>query len=62
MGMMDNSADDEEQLATPEKDMNLPGYDRAEAVSLEAGDYRALLVMTRPYGGADTIFPLLMGD
>jgi len=45
---MDSSADDEEQLATPEKDMNLLGYDRAEAVSLEAGDYRALLAMTRP--------------
>ena len=46
--MMDNSADDEEQLASPEKDMNLPGYDNAESVSPEPGNYGALLAMTRP--------------
>jgi len=48
MKMMDNSADDEEQLATPEKDMNLPGHNNAESVSPEPGDYGALLAMTRP--------------
>jgi hypothetical protein len=48
MKMMDNSADDEEQLATPEKDINLPGHDSAESVSPEPGDYGALLAMTRP--------------
>jgi len=46
--MMDNSADDEEQLATPEKEMNLPGHYSAESVSLEPGDYGDLLAMTRP--------------
>ena len=46
--MMDNSADDEEQLATPEKEMNLPGHNSAESVSPEPGDYGALLAMTRP--------------
>ena len=46
--MMDNSADDEEQLATPEKEMNLPGHYSAESVSMEPGDYGALLAMTRP--------------
>ena len=49
--MMDSSADDKEQLATPERDMNLPRHDSAEAISLEGGDYRALLAMTPPYGG-----------
>lgn len=48
MKIMDNSADDEEQLATPEKEMNLPGHNDAESVSPEPGDYGALLVMTRP--------------
>jgi hypothetical protein len=48
MRMIDNSADDEEQLATPEKDMNLPGHNNAESVSPEPGDYSALLAMTRP--------------
>ena len=48
MRTMDNSADDEEQLATPEKDMNLPGHNNAESVSPEPGDYGALLAMTRP--------------
>jgi len=45
---MDNSADDEEQLATPDKKINLPGHDNAEPVSPEPGDYGALLAMTRP--------------
>ena len=45
---MDNSADDEEQLATPEKEMSLPGHNSAESVSMEPGDYGALLAMTRP--------------
>ena len=45
---MDNSADDEEQLATPEKEMNLPGHYSAESVSPEPLDYGALLAMTRP--------------
>jgi len=46
--MMDNSADDEEQLAIPEKEINLPGHNSAESVSPEPGDYGALLAMTRP--------------
>ena len=46
--MMDNSADDEEQLAIPEKEINLPEHDSAESVSAEPKDYGALLAMTRP--------------
>lgn len=45
---MDNSADDEEQLAIPEKEISLQGHDSAEPVSAEPGDYGALLAMTRP--------------
>jgi len=48
MRMMDNSADDEEQLAIPEKEINLPRHDSAESLSPEPGDYGALLAMTRP--------------
>jgi hypothetical protein len=48
MRMMDNSADDEEQIAPPEKEINLPGHDSAESVSAEPRDYGALLAMTRP--------------
>jgi hypothetical protein len=48
MRMMDNSADGEEELAIPEKEINLPRYDGAEPVSTEPGDYGALLAMTRP--------------
>jgi len=48
MRMIDSSADDEEELATPEGDMNLPGHESAEAISLEVGGYRALLAITRP--------------
>jgi hypothetical protein len=48
MRMMDNSADDEEELAIPEKETNLPTHDSAESVSAEPGDYGALLAMTRP--------------
>ena len=48
MRMMDNSADDEEQLAIPEKELNLPMHDNAELVSGEPRDYGALLAMTRP--------------
>ena len=46
--MMDNSADEEEQSAIPEKEINLPRHDGAESVSAEPGDYAALLAMTRP--------------
>ena len=46
---MNNSADDEEQLATPEEEMNLPGHNSAKSVSMELGDYGALLAMTRPF-------------
>jgi len=49
MRMMNNSADDEEQLATPEKEMNLLRHDSAESVSVEPRDYGALLAMTRPH-------------
>jgi len=63
MKMMDNSADDEEQLATPEKEMNLPGHNNAESVSPEPGDYGALLAMTRPLVIAkDTALSLEAGD
>jgi len=63
MKMMDNSADDEEQLATPEKDMNLSRHDSAESVSPEPGDYGALLVMTRPLViSRDTALSLEAGD
>jgi len=48
MRMMDNSADDEEQLATPEKEMNLPEHNSAESVSVEPGDYGASLAMAPP--------------
>lgn len=48
MRKMDNSADDEEQLVTWERNMNLPGHDSVEAISMEPRDYRALLAMTRP--------------
>lgn len=61
--MMDNSADDEEQLATPKKDMNLSRHDSAESVSPEPGDYGALLAMTRPLVIAkDTALSLEAGD
>ena len=46
--MMDNSADEEEQSAIPEKEINLPRHDGAESVSAEPGDYAALIAMTRP--------------
>jgi hypothetical protein len=46
--MMDNSADDEEQLAIPEQETNLPGHNSAESVSGEPKDYGTLLAMTRP--------------
>jgi hypothetical protein len=46
--MMDNSADDEEQLAMREEDMNLPRHDNAEPGSVEPGNYGALIAMTRP--------------
>ena len=60
---MDNSADDEEQLAAPEKSMNLPGHNKAELVSLEPGDYSALLAMTRPHVIAkETALSLEAGD
>jgi hypothetical protein len=63
MKMMDNSADDEEQLATPVKDMNLPGHNNTESVSPEPGDYGALLAMTRPLVIAkDTALSLEAGD
>ena len=45
---MDNSADDEEQSAIPEEEINLSGHDSADPVSAEPGDYGALLAMTRP--------------
>jgi hypothetical protein len=45
---MDNSADNEEQLAIPEKEINLPRHGNADSVSAEPGDYGALLAMTRP--------------
>jgi len=46
--MMDYSADDEEQLAIPEQETNLPGHNSAESVSGEPKDYGTLLAMTRP--------------
>jgi len=61
--MMDNSADDDEQLATPEKEMNLPRHYSAESVSAEPGDYGALLAMTRPLVIAkNTALSLEAGD
>lgn len=46
--MMDNSADDEEDLVVPEKEIHLPAHNNAEPVSPEPRDYGALLAMTRP--------------
>ena len=48
MRIMDNSADNEEQSAIPEKEINLPRNDIAESVTVEPKDYGALLAMTRP--------------
>jgi hypothetical protein len=48
MRMMDYSADDEEESAMPEKEINLPRHDSVESVSAEPKDYGALLAMTRP--------------
>ena len=63
MRMMDNSADDEEQLTTPEKEMNMPGHNRAESVSAEPVDYGALLAMTRPLViSKDAALSLGIGD
>jgi len=61
--MMDNSADDEEQLAIPEKEINLPGHDSVESVSAEPKDYGALLAMTRPLViSKDAALSLGIGD
>ena len=61
--MMDNSADDEEQLAIPEEETNLPGHNSAESVSGEPKDYGTLLAMTRPLViSRDSALSLGIGD
>ena len=45
---MNSSGDNEGQFSTPENNMNLPKHDSPESISLEAGNYRALLAITRP--------------
>jgi len=61
--MMDNSANDEEQLAIPEKEISLPRHDSAKLVSVEPRDYGALLAMTRPLViSKDGALSLGMGD
>ena len=60
---MDNSADDEEQSAIPEKEINLPKNDSAESVSGEPKDYGTLLAITRPLViSEDGALSLGMGD
>ena len=52
MNMIDGSAGDEEQLASPASDTESPGQDGAAAITDEAGDYGTLFRMTRPLGMA----------